>query len=94
MKPEDDTSGYVYTHIQWRYSGLATKFFGVDPSILLLIPVGIIGLRQGYGWGLIIFMSLIAALYVYVSAKGYPSMRSYLQSRAVRYLGRARWKTR
>lgn len=94
MRPEDDPNGYVYTNIPWRYSGIATKFFGVDPLALLVIPLAIFGLRQGWGWFFMVGLVALGGLFVFVSFKGYPSMRVYLQSRAVKYIGRARWKTR
>jgi hypothetical protein len=94
MRPQDDQTGYVYSDIPWRYSGLSARFLGLDPLAVLLIPFTIFGLRQGWGWPFIGVVLLLVALFAYVSFKGYPSLRVFLQSLAVRLIGRGRWKTR
>ena len=94
MRPEDDTTGYVYSDIPWRYSGLNARFLGLDPLVILLLPLGLFGLRQGWGWGFIGMLVAVLALFVWVAMKGYPSLRVFLHSLSVLVLGRARWKTR
>lgn len=94
MKPKDDHTGYVYSDVPWRYSGLNSKFFGLDPWVVLLIPMAILGLRQGWGWTYQGVLALILALFIYVSAKGYASMRVFLGGVALLVFGRAKWKTR
>lgn len=95
MKPQDDATGYVYNReVPWRYSGLSAKFLGLDPWVILLIPAAIIGLRQQWGYPFLAVLILILGMFVYVSAKGYPNVKMFMQSLGVRIFGRGRWKTR
>lgn len=94
MQPQDDTNGYVFLNIPWRYSGLSARFLGVDPLALFLLPISLIGLRNGGGYLMFACIGLVLAFFVWVNMKGYPTMRMYLQSRAVLLFGRGRWKTR
>lgn len=94
MRPENDATGYVYSDIPWRYSGLSARFLGLDPLSVLLIPLALFGLRQGWGWSFVGLLLLALALFVCVALRGYPSVRTFLHSRFILLVGRARWKTR
>lgn len=95
MKPSDDDSGYVYnTNLPWRYSGLSARFLGLDPWIVLAIPLGILGLRNQWGFGFLIVLGAFIGMFVYVSIKGYPSVTDFLKAQSVRFIGRRKWDTR
>lgn len=94
MKPQDDTSGYVYSDIPWRYTGQGGTFFGLDPLVLLCIPLALLALRMESGIWVYLLIAGLAGLFVYASAKGYPSLRVFLSSRYLLYVRRAEWKTR
>lgn len=94
MRPQDDRTGYVYGDVPWRYSGLSARFMGLDPLVVLLLPLAILGLRQGWGMVYLGALGLILGLFVYVAFKGYPSVRVFLHGVGVVVFGRARWKTR
>ena len=94
MKPQDDATGYVYSDIPWRYSGLSARVFGLDPAVVLLLPLAILGLRQGWGTAYQVVLGLIFLLFIYVAVKGYASMRVFLHGLSILLVGRARWKTR
>lgn len=94
MKPRDDAKGYVFVDIPWRYSGIGARFLGLDPLVVLLIPLGIFGLRQGWGWLFLGMLLAILSLFVWTAIKGYPSVRVFLQSLWVMLVRRGKWKTR
>lgn len=95
MQPQDDKTGYIYNrNVPWRYSGLSAKFMGMDPWVIILVPISIFGLRQGWGYLFLAFLGLFLGMFIYVSIKGYPSIRTFFQAMGVRLIGRGRWKTR
>lgn len=94
MKPEDDKNGYVYLNVPWRHSGLNPRFLGLDPLALLLLPIVLIALRSGAGNWVFLLVGAVLAFFVWVNLKGYPTLRMYLQNRAILIFGRGRWKTR
>lgn len=94
MRPDQDTTGYVFSDIPWRYSGLKAQFFGLDPLILLLLPLGLFGLRQGYGLVWNGFLIALAGIFVFAAFKGYPSLSVFLHNRYIAVIGRGRWRTR
>lgn len=95
MNPQDDSDGYVYNReTPWRYSGLSAKFLGLDPWVIILIPITILGLRQQWGYPFLGFIILLLVMFIYVSMKGYPNVRVFFQSLGVRIIGRGRWKSR
>ncbi len=94
MRPEDDSSGYVYNAVPWRYSGLSARVFGLDPLVALLPPLAIYGMRSGWCWLFYGLLVLVLCLFVYTNYKGYRSVRDYLRSRWIQIVGRGRWKTR
>ena len=93
MRPDQD-NGYVFIDIPWRYSGLKAQFFGLDPLVLLALPLFIFGLRQGLGWAFKGFLIAFVVLFFYAAFKGYPSLAVFFHNRYIRLIGRGRWRTR
>lgn len=84
---------YYYTDIPWRHSGLRAKAGGVDPIILLLLPIILFTLAQeGPAWLFYVYAS-VAALICYARFRGFHTFWDWLVSLRTRAQG-CQWPTR
>lgn len=81
-----------YINIEWRFSGLRPSFFGMDPLVVLVVPLTFAGLR--FGWPMIwfILLGLFVVLCLWVGfGTGYSRVVDYLYAQKTKYIQRGRW---
>lgn len=84
---------YYYTNVPWRHSGLRATFFGMDPWVLLTIPLSFITLaREWPGWFIYIYVAFFM-LAIYVRVRKFASIGLWLSSLRTRAQG-VQWPTR
>ena len=81
-----------YIDIEWRFSGLRPSVFGLDPMVIVVVPLAFAGLRFGFPtiWFVILGLFVVLALYV-AMATGYSRVVDYLYAQRTKYVQRGRW---
>lgn len=84
---------YYYTNIPWRHSGLRAKAGGVDPIIMVLLPIIFFTLAQEGPTWLYYLYGMIATLICYARFRGFQTFGDWLASLRTRAQG-CQWPTR
>ena len=84
---------YYYSNIPWRHSGLRGSAFGIDPIVMVIIPMVFITLSRGWPtWFFYVYgMFFLAALYA--KFRKFPTLFDWLASLRTRAQG-VQWPTR
>lgn len=92
MALEKDHSFY-YTDIPWRHSGLRARALGVDPIILIVVPLFFITLAREWPTWLFYVYGLFIVAVVYARIRRFPTFFDWLTSLRTRAQG-VQWPTR
>lgn len=84
---------YYYSDIPWRYTSLRAAAFGLDPWIMVLLPLSFLTLAREWPTWMFYLYAAFAALIVYARFRGFTSFRDYLAAMRTR-AGGVQWPTR
>lgn len=81
-----------YHDIEWRFSGLRPNVFGLDPLVVLVVPLAFAGLRWQFPMLWFYLLAAFTALTVYVAfVTPYRRIADYLRALSTKYIQRGRW---
>lgn len=83
-----------YLDIEWRFSGVQPRFFGLDPWFVLVFPLTLLGIARGFPTAWFLVLVAFAAACVFASFfTPHRTVGGWLRALRTRHVQRLQWPT-